>query len=250
MANTHGFFAGRSKANINTNGSNLYSNGGYNIFCTYDIDNSTYVIPSGGTGAVINTPGVSSLGNTYDQAANNAMAGAGLITQNGGELADGISGGFMEGINGGTQPASESTHPFFFLGTIGFSLYNNLGASSAAKIDSSTNDGFRSNNEELAAYTTAGVSNVATSTDYTVCICAGDINGSSSDTSGARITFRFSNNALGAGLSKLAYYYPTDSNYGLIIEPSDSDELAAAKWLLNGYPILQNGEPVFWDNAN
>ena len=263
MANTHGFFAGCMKSDINTNPANSYSNGGYNVFCSWgekngDEEQGSYAVSESGTHVLINTPNVSTVG-SYSQAANNATAGDGIIIQNGGALKDTQAAGFMGGVNEGNNP-SGYPYSFWFLGTIGFEKYNNLeqpsfmGSGSGILINSFQNDGMRpvsSMDPSAPVYTTAGVSDVTTATDYTVCICAGDINGVDLyDNSGCRITFRFSSTTLASGLSKLAYYYPLSSAYGLGIDSTMNDENAAARWLLNGYPILQNGEPVFWDNAN
>jgi|TARA_R110002153_G_scaffold82258_1_gene207705 hypothetical protein len=262
MANTHGFFAGCMKSDINTNPTNSYSNGGYNVFCSWDENGGEgsggYAVSESGTHVLINTPNVSTVG-SYSQAANNATAGDGIIIQNGGALKDTQAAGFMGGVNDG-DPPSNYPYSFWFLGTIGFEKYNNLeqpagfNTGSGILINSFQNDGMRpvsSMDPGAPVYTTAGVSDVTTATDYTVCICAGDINGVDLyDNSGCRITFRFSSTNLASGLSNLAYYYPLSSAYGLGIDSTMNDENAAARWLLNGYPILQNGEPVFWDNAN
>ena len=243
----HSFFGGSASGLIS--GAN-FSNAGYNIFGIFDSDETAdvYIEPSNQVSANIDTPNFSTIG-SFSQPLNNAKAGSGIWQQNEGGSNTQVS-SFLGGVNNGTRP--DNSKRYYYIGCINYNIYNLSTVPEDNTIPGSNVDGMAdsANNGGATTYETAGDVGGGTQ-DYTVCLLSSDVSGQADvERQATRITYRFANGALGAGLSALAYYYTLDGSYGMAIGAANNDELSAGKWLSTGYGILQGAEPVFWDNAN
>ena len=242
----HSFFGGGADGNINTT---ALANAGYNLFGQFDSDEavSSYIEVPNGIGAIINTPNVINIGDA-EIPLNNAKAGTVIATGNDSGLATTMEASFMGGVNNGNNLGGGGKR-YYYIGCINYAAYN-INASAANQLDGNNVDGMYSVDESVAQYVTAGDVG-GSSTDYTVCLLSNNKNGQGTATrQGSRITFRFAQNALGSGLSNLAYYVNTEADYGLQITALMNDENAAGRWLGAGYGILQGAQPAFWDGDN
>jgi hypothetical protein len=243
----HSFFAGAADGNINTT---ALANAGYNLFGKYDSTEGSagYQEVPNGIGAVINTPNVTTIGSA-NIPLNNAKAGTVVATGNSGELATVQASSFMGGVNNGEDLGGTGKR-YYYIGCINYNNYNLGTTSSENTIPGNNVDGMYSVDEGIAQYTTAGDVG-GSGTDYTICLLSNNKNGqSAAGRQGTRITFRFANGGLGAGLSALAYYVNEEGDYGLQITALMNDENAAGRWLGAGYGILKGAQPTFWDGAN
>jgi hypothetical protein len=196
----------------------------------------------------INTPNVTAIGSA-NIPLNNAKAGTVVSTGNSGEIATVVGSSFMGGVNNGSG-FSGGGKKYFYIGCINYNEYNLITTDAENKIPGNNVDGMYTVDESVAQYETAGDVG-GSGTDYTVCLLANNRNGQGTATrQGSRITFRFANGNLGAGLSALNYYVNEEGDYGLVITALMNDENAAGRWLGAGYGLLKGAQPAFWDGAN
>jgi len=244
----HSFFGGSLPNPLNNA---PIKNAGYNTFGVFDSAEATsrYITGSNGIACDIDTPNVVNVGAASNVPINNQKAGSGIAMGLDGALATTMAASFMGGVNDGANLAG-SGNRFYMIGCINYNNYNLATTDAENKIPGNNVDGFYSVDTSFAQYETAGDVGGGAS-DYTVCLLSNNKNGQSdTDRQGTRITFRFANGSLGAGLSALAYYGTTSIDFGLQITSLMNDENAAGRWLALGYGLLQGAEPAFWDAAN
>jgi len=247
----HGFFAGW----FNNDPSSIASQGnvkdaGYRIFSEWGRDTElNYNTGSSTIGCVINTPSNTSIGSVNNNGLNNALAGS-WCSMNDWGLYKQWDQGPLGGANGGTNlEEMPENRQAFVMGCINFQLYNSNANTLGFELDDGDINGAY-NLGGSTQFTQPG--NIdAGSNNYAIMLVAGINQGqATSDRTCARIHYVVANNALGSTLAKLNYYHNTAAAFGLAVQNSDSDELAAGKWLKNGYGILQDkGTEVYWDIA-
>ena len=246
----HGFFAGwfGSDPSAFANQSNIKS-AGYRIFSQWGRGNElNYNTGSDDLSCVINTPSNSSIGSVNNNALNNAKAGS-FAQMNDWGLASTWGAGPLGGANGGTALEEAPEKAFFAMGCLDFSLYNANAATVGVLLGDGDIDGAY-NLGQNPQFTQPGNINAGTN-NYAIMLVGGINQGQSvSDRTCSRIHYVVADSGLGGTLAKLNYYYSNTAAYGLAVQNTDSDELAAGKWLKNGYGILENkGSEVYWDIA-
>lgn len=242
----HSFFGGSAEGLIS---GTTFATAGYNLFGLFDSSESVaaYIATDSNVAAVINTPSLTATG-TSDVPINNAQAGSGIVSGDGGSAASTQAASFMGGVNNGLELGGSGKR-YYYIGCINYNNYNLSTVTAANKLDGNNVDGMYQVDEN-AQYTTAGDVG-GSGTDYTVCLLSNNKNGQSTAArQGTRITFRFANSALASGLSQLAYYSVSGEEFNFPIVNTMTDEQAAGRWLALGYGLLKGGQPAFWDNAN
>ena len=229
----YGFFAGNFSSTIDTA---AYKNAGHSAFAYFSgAEGEEENQAMSNIHLLLDTPNVTNIPNSSqsNKEANGQKTMCGLI-RNGGTLGGTAANGFMGAINAGV---GSITNTFYYIGMINFEIFN------AASSPPTLNDaGGAQNYARNRQMTTAGNVINADSTTYTVCVASGPKQGQTTAAStGVRTTYRAANGALASLLSKLNYYKPSSTAFGLYVTGGMNDEQAAAVWLANGYGILKGG---------
>tara|TARA_B100001939_G_C16855288_1_gene579314 strand:- start:282 stop:1010 length:729 start_codon:yes stop_codon:yes gene_type:complete len=231
----YGFFAGRFD---NTIDNVAHKNAGYRAFCYFSAaEGAQEYAKMSQIFLKIDTPNNTEVPNSSvaNNDMNDAKVGGPLVDMGDSDLKADITNGPFGGLNGGGTIDTEN--PFYYIGILDFDTFN-AAASPPTFADSGGADTYDGNK----AFTTAGNVINADSTTFTVCVPSGPKFGqSTADATGVRATYRFAADGLALGLSKLNYYKPDSSAYGLYVTSGMSDEQAAGIWLSSGYGILKGG---------
>ena len=244
----HGFFAGWFGNDLSAIASQTnVKSAGYRVFGQWGRGSElNYTTGSDEISCIINTPSNSTIGSVNNNALNNAKAGS-FAQMNDWGLASTWGAGILGGANGGSAPEEAPEKQFFIAGCIEFSSYNLNAATLGLQLGDGDVDGAY-NNGGNPQFTQPGNINAGTD-NYAIMLVGGIKQGQSvAGRTASRIHYVVADGALGSTLAKLNYYYSSTAAYGLAVQNSDSDELAAGKWLKNGYGILENkGTEVYWD---
>ena len=183
------------------------------------------------------TPGVPNIGGTT---VNGAMAGSFLTGQNS------MTRGFAAYANS-TDPTTPPTQPnYFSIGCLDVEKYESVAGMDFNDFNALPGGFFAM--DQSTRDTRPGNSNP--SDIYTVIMASSIPRGATNSSAewGRRIIFEVSETELAAFTMKMVYEYAAYSG-NWTLTSGDSDELAAAHLLVNGYGLLYGGAPIYWQSV-